>query len=180
MSRDVESEIIVKTETLYTGRKITLRKVSVKLPSGKVLTRDIVNHPGSVAILPLLDDDTLILVEQYRTAAGKTMLEIPAGTMDRDEDPEKCARRELLEETGFQAKKMIKIAEYYPSPGYTSEKMHFYIATGLTQKKQNQDEDENITVKTMKVKQIRRKIGKGEIEDMKTICSILMLKFNDK
>jgi len=175
MSIDAKSEIIVKTETVYNGRTVNLQKVKVKLPNGREVTRDIVNHPGSVAILPLLDEDTVVLVEQHRTAARKTLLEIPAGTMNIDENPMECARRELLEETGFEAKTMRKIIACYPSPGYSSEKMHFYIATGLTLKKQNLEEDENITVKMMKLIKIREKIAKGEIEDMKTVCSILML-----
>ncbi len=168
-------EETVKIETIHRGRNFELQRRTVRLQSGRETTRDILDHPGAVAIIPLLDDGTVVMVEQYRTAAGKTLLEVPAGTLNRNEDPEECARRELVEETGYYPKTLRRLLTCYTAPGYSSEKIHFYVATDLTYKGQRSEEDEDIVVQTVKLKDLKRMIENGEIEDMKTVCSILRL-----
>ncbi len=162
-------------EVLHHGRSFTFEKWTVVIPSGKIVTRDIIEHPGAVAIIPLLDEETAILVEQHRSAAGKTLLEIPAGTLQPPETPEECARRELTEETGYEAKTFTKLAAAYPAPGYSSEKIHIYLATDLTYTRQKPEEDEIITTRQLNLKTLQQMIQNQEIEDLKTICGILTL-----
>ncbi len=177
MPKDLKEETL-QTETIHQGRNFTFQKKTVKLPTGRTTTREIVKHPGAVAIIPLLDKETVIMVEQYRTAAEKTLLEIPAGTLNPNENPEDCAKRELLEETGYHPQNLKKLLTAYPSPGYSSEKIHIYLATELTYKGQQPEEDETIKTRKIKLKDIEKMIEKGEIEDIKTICSIMKLAYD--
>ena len=173
--RHEENEETVNTEIIHHGRNFTFEVRTIVLPSGKITTRDIVEHPGAVAIIPLLDKNTVILVEQHRTAAGKTLLEIPAGTLQPPETPEECARRELTEETGYEAKTFKKLAGGYSAPGYSSEKIHIYLATDLTYTQQNPEEDEIIATRKINLKTLQQMIQNQEIEDLKTIAAILQL-----
>ena len=171
MPQDLKEEII-KINRIYDGRIINLQKRTIKLQSGKIAHREIIKHPGSVAIIPILDNNTIILIEQYRSALEKVILEIPAGTLDHSEKPEDCARRELLEETGYQARNFRKLLASYTTPGYSDEEMHFYLATELTYKGARPEEDENIRTRMIKLDEINRMIKNEEIKDMKTICGI--------
>lgn len=173
--RHEENEETVNTKIIHRGRNFTFEVRTIVLPSGKITTRDIVEHPGAVAIIPLLDKNTIILVEQHRAAAGKTLLEIPAGTLQPPETPEECARRELTEETGYEAKTLKKLAGGYSAPGYSSEKIHIYLATDLTYTQQNPEEDEIITTRKINLKTLQQMIQNQEIEDLKTIAAILQL-----
>lgn len=175
MSQDI-IEKILKIDTVYNGKIFNIQKRTIKLQSGKKIQREIIKHPGSVAIIPFLDNETIILIEQYRNAIEKAILEIPAGTLEINEKPIECARRELLEETGYLAKNFRKLLVGYTTPGYSDEKMHFYVATDLTFKKKNLDEDENIKTKMIKLDEINQMIKNGEIMDLKTICGISMIK----
>lgn len=166
------NEKILNKETIYVGKILNIQKQTVKLKSGKKTFREIVKHPGSVAIIPFIDNETVILIEQYRSAIEKTILEIPAGTIEFNEKPKDCAKRELLEETGYVSKNFKKILVGYTSPGYSDEKMHFYLATDLTYKGKNPEEDESIRIKKIKLNDIIQMIKIGEIKDLKTICSI--------
>jgi len=171
MPQDLKEEII-KINEIYDGRILNLQKRTIKLQSGKTTHREIIKHPGSVAIIPILDNNTIILIEQYRSALEKIILEIPAGTLEHNEKPEDCARRELLEETGYQARNFRKLLVNYTTPGYSDEEMHFYLATGLTHKGERPEEDENIRTRMIKLDEINRMIKNEEIKDMKTICGI--------
>lgn len=172
--KNTEEETI-NTEILHRGKNFIFETKTVRLPSGRITTRDIVEHPGAVAIIPLLDKDTAILVEQYRAAAGKTLLEIPAGTLQPPETPEECAHRELQEETGYQAKTLKKLLSGYSAPGYSTEIIHIYLATNLTYTGQKPEEDENIQTRKIKLKTLKQMINNGEIEDLKTAVGILSL-----
>lgn len=165
-------EKILKIESIYNGKILNLQKRIVKLQSGKIVQREIINHPGSVAIIPIIDDKTIILIEQYRSTLEKIILEIPAGTIEFNEKPEDCARRELLEETGYKAKKLKKLFSGYTTPGYSNEIMHIFLATDLTYIKESPEEDENIRTRIIKLDKINQMIKNGEIMDIKTICSI--------
>ncbi len=165
-------EKILKTEDLFTGKIFKVEKKFIELKSGKKTYREIIKHPGSVAIIPFIDNESIILIEQYRSALEKTILEIPAGTLEQNEDPEDCARRELLEETGYTTKNFKKLFTGYTSPGYSDEKMHFFLATDLTFKGERPEEDEDIKTRIVKLYEIRSMIKNGIISDLKTICGI--------
>lgn len=171
-------EKILNVETIYNGHIINLQKRTVKLQSGKKTKREIIKHPGSVAIIPLIDNETIILIEQYRSALEKTILEIPAGTIEFNEKPDECAKRELLEETGYIFNNIKQIQIGYISPGYSDEKMYFYLATDLAYIKKNPEQDENIRIRKIKLKDATEMIKNGEIKDLKTIYSINKINSN--
>lgn len=131
-----------------------------------------VDHPGAAVIL-VVKDDQVLLVEQYRPAAGRLMLELPAGTIDLAELPLACAQRELQEETGYAAGEWETLGHIYPTPGYTNEILHLFLASGLTKGEQNLDEDEDIKVRWMSLAEVEELIDNGGINDAKTIISVL-------
>ncbi len=124
-------EKALKSKTVWRGRFFAFRSDEVELPDGKVTVRDIVEHPGAVAIIPILSDGRILLVRQYRYAVGKELLEIPAGTMEAGESPQECAKRELSEETGYEAERIMELTRFYTAPGYSSELIHIFVARGL-------------------------------------------------
>lgn len=136
--------------------------------------REIIKHNGSVVIVPVFDDGTVGMVRQYRYAAGKFLLEIPAGTLGKDEDIETGARRELEEELGVTAARFEKLTEFYVSPGFLTEKMYVYVAAGLTVTAQNLDEDEILAIERHSFPDLFEMIRSGEIEDAKTICGLML------
>jgi ADP-ribose pyrophosphatase len=160
------------TNRIYDGRVLNLRVDTVTLESGLSTTREVVEHRGAAAIVPLHENKQVVLVRQYRYPISTELLEIPAGTLERGESPDKCARRELKEETGFKCDELTKISEYYIAPGYSTEKIHLYIAKKLVREHSNPDEDERIKVEVIPLSEVLQKIRKGEICDAKTICAI--------
>jgi len=171
---DMEEKVL-SSELLYRGRAVAIRKVAVELPTGKHGSRVIIEHPGSVAVVPLLDDGRLVLIRQFRLAAGGVIWEIPAGHIERGEDPEACARRELEEETGYRAGKVEGLFEAYLSPGSSTELMRFFLATGLEKKEQRTEEDETISVEPVGFSRVARMIASNEIRDAKSIAAIAYL-----
>lgn len=169
--------MLIKRNRIYTGRIIKLYNDKINIQN-KILTRELVVHPGSVVIIPILDDKTnnIILIKQFRYAINKTILELPAGTLEKNENPLSCAKRELQEETGYKAKFLKKIAEFYPSPGIMTEKMHLFIAKNLVRSKQNFDIDEKIKVIVINLDKTIKMILKGFIKDAKTISGLLLYK----
>jgi ADP-ribose pyrophosphatase len=161
----------VESEELYKGRVVQLRLATVSLPNGSRKTREILVHPGAAAIVPLSDDNTIMLVEQYRAAVGRATLEIPAGTLEEGESPEDCARRELIEETGFRASNWTTLTAYYPSPGYSSEIIHVFKASGL---EKVSDADAEFPLRHMPLTEVQAKIRTGEVMDSKTIIGVLL------
>jgi ADP-ribose pyrophosphatase len=136
--------------------------------------REVIVHSGSSVILPVFADGTLALVRQYRHAVGKYLLEAPAGTLDDDESPELGAIRELEEEVGVIAENIEKIAEFYVSPGFLTEKMFVYLATGLTETSQKLDDDEFVEIERLTFPQAFEMIRNGQIEDAKTIVGVTL------
>lgn len=167
-------EELIESQTLYRGRVVTLRIDTVRLPNGHIARREIVEHRGAVAIVPLLDENTVLLIRQYRQAVGETLLEIPAGTLEPGEPPDRCAERELQEETGYRAGKLRRLFSQYLAPGYSQEVLHVYLAEQLTPTRQQTDEDEAVELAPTPLEQIAPMILKGEIKDAKTIAGLLM------
>jgi ADP-ribose pyrophosphatase len=172
--RDLEEKVL-SSELVYRGRAVSIRKVAVEMPTGRRSSRVIIEHPGSVAVVPLLDDGRLVLIRQFRLAAGGVIWEIPAGHIERGEDPEACARRELEEETGYRAGSVERLFEAYLSPGSSTELMRFFLATGLEKSEQRTEEDEIIDVEPVNVEEAVRMIASNEIRDAKSIAAISYL-----
>ena len=168
-------ETVTSSKRLFDGRIINLRVDTVMLPNGKMSQREIVEHRGAVAMVPLLDRDTVILVRQFRRAAMSSLLEIPAGTRDPEEDIELCARRELAEEINYQAGRMVKLFHSYQAPGYSTEVIHTFLALDLTPAEGHTDEDEFLEVVTLPLSEAIGKIRTGEIIDAKTISGLLFV-----
>ncbi len=167
------TEKTVATEMIYDGRILKFKLDTVELPNGERAERELVEHPGGVAVVAIDEDNNLLLVEQYRKPYEKNLLEIPAGKLDKNEDIEACGRRELEEETGYVAGKMEYLGECYPSVGYTNEIIRIFLATDLKKTKQNLDEDEFLNVYKVPVSQMVDRIMNNEIADAKTVMGIL-------
>lgn len=162
----------LSSEQIYSGRVISLHVDEVILPNGQQSTREIVRHPGAVAIVPIEASGRVVMVEQYRYAAQRTLLEIPAGTLKPGEDPDLCAARELQEETGYKPGKLTKLGSIFLAPGYSTEQIHLYLATDLTESRLAMDEDEFINVHILSFDEIHEQIANNAICDAKTIAAI--------
>jgi ADP-ribose pyrophosphatase len=163
-----------KITNLYNGKIFDVVLEKVTLPNGAIKDREIVRHPGAAAMVPLLDDGKVVLIRQYRHAVGEFLWEIPAGTLERGEEAIECARRELVEETGYEASSFDKLAEILPAPGYTDEHIHIFLATGLRSVKQKLEDDEVLELQPMAFDTALEMITKGEIRDAKTIAGLLL------
>lgn len=167
------SEEILRSEYLYRGRVVKLRLDQVRLSNRSIAAREIVEHRGAVVIVPLDEQNRVIMVRQYRSAAGREMLEIPAGTLEEGEDPALCATRELKEETGFTALEWHDLGFFYASPGFSTERMYLYFARHLTAGDASPDEDELLHVEHVPFTEVITKLERGEIVDGKTIVGLL-------
>jgi len=172
-----EMERVVSSRTIYRGKLLNLRLDEVLLSSGRRAEREIVVHPGASAILPIIKPGKILMVRQYRHPVGEVLLEIPAGTLKPGEDPMACAARELEEETGYRAGKLAHLITIYPTPGYSSEILHIYLARDLRRGVQAPEMDENISVIEMSINQVLDEIRDGRIRDSKTIVAILYYLF---
>jgi len=171
----MNEEKTLESKRIYKGKIVQLRVDTVSLPDGKTKKREIVVHPGAAAIVALMNRDEekeVLLVEQYRKAVENKTLEIPAGTLEEGESPEECARRELMEETGFIASKLNKLVEFYPSPGFSSEIIHIFKASGL---KKVADVHAELPIRFVPLKELLTLIRKGEVRDGKTVIGVLMV-----
>lgn len=167
-------EKTISSKLIYKGKIINLRVDKVLLPNGKKATREIVEHDGAVAILPLLGRDNFLLVKQFRKPTGKILLEIPAGKIEKGEDAIECAKRELAEEAGYKSNNLEKLASVYLAPGYSSELIHIFTAKNLKKCETKPDEDEFLENIAMNKKETLNKILSGKINDSKTIIAILL------
>lgn len=168
----------LKKEYIYNGKVINLRVDTALLPNNTTASREIVEHPGGVCVVPLTDDNCLLLVKQFRYPYFESILEIPAGKRNsKDEDPLECGKRELKEETGATAEKFIDLGTLYPSPGYCDEIIWLYAATGLTIGEQDLDADEFLNVEKIPFDTVLDMIMSGKIKDAKTQTAVLKLKF---
>ena len=173
--RDAGLEEIPLTEdVMWTGRIFNVNRLRVKLPNGREAVRDVVRHPGAVAIVALTDDGRICLVRQYRTALARVTVEIPAGKLDPGEDPLTCAKRELREETGMVAEQMAFLTTIATSDGFTDELIHIYMATGLTFAMSKPDDDEFINVDLVPLSELIDAVLDGRIEDCKTVTGALI------
>jgi 8-oxo-dGTP pyrophosphatase MutT (NUDIX family) len=172
----------LSSETLFTGRVFSVARERVRLPHGTEATLDIVRHPGSVVLLPMPDDETIILVRQYRHAVGRHVWEVPAGTIGPGEDAVDAARRECHEEVGLWPEDVTKLASLYPSPGYTDEVMHYYLLRQLrtADDESARDDDEHLDVQHVPVGDVAAWVADGRIVDMKTVVGIQLLTHNDR
>lgn len=166
-------EKTIATKMVYQGKILNLRVDQVLLPNGKEGGREVVEFSGAVAIVAITNDDQVLMVRQYRYPVGEVLLEIPAGKMDLQEDPDECARRELKEETGCTAGSLTKLTEFYTTPGFTTEWMHVYLAQGLTYGQQSLDEDEFVQVESFPLEDAITMIFQGRIKDGKSIAGLL-------
>jgi ADP-ribose pyrophosphatase len=166
-------EDIEKTEQIFNGRIVTLEVYTVRLPDGALTKREVIRHPGAVAIVALDTDQNVLLVKQFRSGASQTMLEIPAGLLERGEAPDACALRELREETGFAARQMEALGGLHTAPGYTNEYIHLYYATDLIAAPLAQDADEFIEVQRVPFQQALSMIERSNITDAKSVIGLL-------
>ena len=168
----------VSTRRAYTGRIINLDIDTVRFPNGSVGELEIIRHPGASAVVPFLtdpngDDPQILLIRQYRYAAEKYLYEVPAGRLDPGEQPDECARRELREETGCEASSVEHLYTMYTTPGFTDERIHVFMAVGLTRGENAREADEFIEVETMALSRALSLIEQGDIQDAKTALSLL-------
>ena len=165
---------LLHSETVFSGRAFTIRRDSLRLPDGHQTRLDIVEHTGSVVLVPVDAEGNLLFVRQYRHAAGLELLELPAGTLEKGEAPEACARREVREETGMAAGSLEHLGEFYLAPGYSTENMHVYLATGLRPDPLEADADEFLIVEKLPLKKALEMAETGRIPDAKTLAALLL------
>lgn len=170
---------MIESKVIAEGSIIKVRCDTLETRRGHRVLRDVIEHRGAVAMVPIDSEGQVLLVRQYRHAAGKWLLEIPAGTLDPGEDPVLAAQRELREEVGFAAGRLEPMGGCYASPGYSDEYLYFYVARDLTQDPLEADIDEEIEVRSVALTDVRRLIAAGEIEDSKTIAALLLVLHRD-
>lgn len=162
---------LLKSESVYSGVVFDVRLDTVVIPNGKTVTRDIVIHSGAVVIVPRSADGKFLMVQQYRHAVGHSMLEFPAGTLEIGEEPLACAKRELIEEVGHNAKNWQSLGTLYPAPGFANEVQHLFFATELTPDSAPGDEDEIIEVVSLGADEIKAAITGNQLMDAKSIAA---------
>jgi ADP-ribose pyrophosphatase len=164
---------VVRTSTPFTGRLFSVELAEIEMPGGMLTTREVIRHPGAVAMVPVTPDGRLLLVTQYRHAAGRRLLELPAGTLEPGEEPAATVVRELQEEVGMVPADVRPLGGFYVAPGYTDEYIHLFVCSGLTPGRLDGDEDEDIEVESLTVDEALAAIESGRICDAKTIVGIL-------
>jgi ADP-ribose pyrophosphatase len=164
---------VIDSKVLFEGRVFDVRQDRVRLPDGREMTVDVVDHRGAVALIPLDEEGNILFIRQYRYPAGEELLELPAGVIDEGEDREACAHREIREETGMAADKIHLVGEYYLAPGYSTEYLYVYLATGLRDDPLEGDEDEDIRVEKLPIADALRMAESGQIHDGKTLAALL-------
>ena len=173
MSKLEEKSII--SENIFKGKLLDVRKDKVTLPNNKIGFREWINHPGAACIIPLLSENKIILVKQYRYSIREETIEIPAGKIDSGEDPEKCAYRELEEETGYIAKELTLLTSFYPAIGFANEKIWIYLAKNLVKTNSNPDKDEFVETISVDLNIALDMVAQGMIKDSKTVIGLMWL-----
>lgn len=169
------SNKLIEKQVIYDGSKVRLEVHHLENEeTGKRFKREVVVHPGAVVVLGLLDDGRVLLIRNRRYAVGQILLELPAGTLEKKEDPINCAGRELLEETGYLARRLAPIGTYFTSPGILSEKMYAFAAYDLRKQTAALEEGEEIELEPTDLDEAIRMTGDGRIQDAKTIATLLM------
>ena len=165
--------IVLSSATIYDGPVFGLRRDEVIEPSGVRTTREVITHPGSVVVLPVLPDRRILLIQQYRHAAKQYLWELVAGRMDPGETPKVAAARELIEETGYRAERLRIFLDVFPTPGFLEERMFILLAEGLTAGEAQPEEDEKIISRAYNRKQLEKMIRGGKLRDAKSVAGIL-------
>ncbi len=160
--------------TVHRGRVFEMVTENITLANGTRFDIDIIRHPGAAAMVAVSDENNVILIRQYRHAIGTYIWEIPAGTLAPEEKPEECAKRELIEETGFSAERWQKLGEITPVPGYSDERIHIFLARDLSAVSQNLNADEMLDVHEIPFENVMEMISKGDIQDGKSIAGLFM------
>jgi ADP-ribose pyrophosphatase len=166
--------ILIGTQHVYQGRVIEVRVDEIEVRDGLNVRRDIVSHPGAVVMLALDDEARILWVRQHRWAAQRELLELPAGTLEHDEAPEACARRELAEETGFAAGTWRQLGGFYSAPGFCDEYLTAFLATDLRPEQADGDDDEDITVEPLTLEESLARVDAGEIVDAKSLATLML------
>ena len=164
---------ILSSEMIYQGRVFGLRRDEVLEPSGLRTTREVITHPGSVVVLPVLPDGRIVMIRQYRHATRQYLWELVAGRKEPEETPKQGAARELLEETGYRAKRFRVFLDVFPTPGFLEERLYLLLAEGLTAGEAQPEEDEKIEVRAFQLKELKQMIKSGQMRDAKSIAGIL-------
>ena len=169
-----------KVRKVFEGRVFTVQVESITLPKGHALDAEVIRHPGSVVIVPVTSANDVILVRQYRHAIGRYTWELPAGSLKPGEDVRAAARRECHEEIGMVAERLEALGSFFPTPGFCDEEMHFFLAAGLREPRDgdddaHQDEDEDIETRQVTVEELRGMIARGEIVDLKTVAGASLI-----
>ncbi|MGA2265607.1 MAG: NUDIX hydrolase [Phycisphaerae bacterium] len=163
-----------RDEVVFRGPIVEVHKVHQTMHDGKLVQRDFIHYPGASIVLPVLADGRIVLIRNWRFAVEETLHELPAGTLEKGEDPAVCAARELTEETGYTAGQLHKLGGFYTGPGVSDEFIHAYLATDLTDGHQNLDHYEEITVEVHPDAEVRRMVVEGAIRDAKTIATLTL------
>lgn len=166
------SESKVHRTTLLTARIFSVDHIRLKGPDGRMIERDIVVHPGAAVIVPVLGDGRIVMIRNVRPAVGKRLLELPAGTLEPNEPPRTTAARELIEETGYKARRLRVLGGFFMSPGILTERMHAFLATELTLVGQDLQDSEDIRVWPVEADRLRKMLTAGKLEDAKTIAAL--------
>jgi ADP-ribose pyrophosphatase len=172
-SQPAKKARVLSSTTIYEGPVFGIRRDEVIEPSGVHTTREVITHPGSVVVLPVLPDGRIVLIRQYRHAARQYLWELVAGRIDAGEKPREAAARELIEETGFRTKRLRVFLDVFPTPGFLEERMFILLAEGLTAGKAEPEEDEKIISRAFESKQLEEMIRSGKLRDAKSIAGIL-------
>jgi ADP-ribose pyrophosphatase len=164
---------ILRSEVIFEGKSFGVRRDELIEPTGVQTMREVVTHPGSVVVLPVRPDGKIVLVRQYRHATGQYLWELVAGRMEKGENPKEGAARELVEETGYRAKKLTVFLDIFPTPGFLEERMYLLLAEGLTAGEAEPEEDEKLIVEAYSRKQLEEMIRSGKMRDAKSIAGLL-------
>lgn len=170
------TEKTLKEETIFTGRIFTVKRKEVELENGHIRQREVVLHNGGAAVLPVDDDGNIYLIRQFRSPFEQEVLEIPAGKLEKGEDPFEAAKRELSEETGYTAKHYFDLGQVWPTVGFCSEILYIWMATGLTKGETHFDDDEFVTLVKIPLEEAWQLCMDGTIKDSKTLVAIMKAK----
>ena len=166
--------VVLSSKSVHDGRVVKLSLEEVRLPNGNIMTLELIRHPGAAAVVPVDDDGNVVLVRQYRHATGSWLLEVPAGKLDHPgEPPEECARREVEEETGYRAGRLVPLGWVWTTPGFTNEKIWLYMALDLTPAQANLQADEVLSVEKLPFAEAAARALSGEIVDSKSVIALL-------
>jgi ADP-ribose pyrophosphatase len=171
---ELSDETLISRKIIFEGKIMTVRVDTVRLPNGAEATREVVDHADAVTIVPVDGDGNVVLVRQYRHPLGMDLLELPAGGIEEGEEPVAAAQRELREETGLAAGKLVALGGFYSAPGFLTEYLHLFLATDLTESPLAPDPDEFVEVVRIPIPELKAMISRGDVQDSKTIAGVAM------